>query len=404
MVKHIRARALDAVERMSPLVAVICVALLVAPLLPPSPSILYNWHEGVLVAPFRIWRYISIAVILVSFVLIGKIKDPFAGGIFLLAVLAFFSTWICDGSKRDCVNDWSGYVAAVLLVASLCKVRTKELLQGILATVVLMSLANVASVLLFPEGVYELAVYFYGNRNIAYQLSFLVIACAIVLDVGNGGKMEVLAFVFVAIALFQILLVRSVTSCIAALFLCVVLVAVRWHGAREALSGITMFVGSVVLFVLVVVCRITNLFAPLVTGVLGKSLSLSGRTYIWDLMFHLFEGWHIWFGYGFSGNSLIYVNGGHYNHAHNMYLDAWFLGGVLLLLVFAVLLFAASMRLYRTRNWAVSGVLSAVFGAYLIVGITEPMTRVSFFIILALCFYLPERCLLSKPSRKLKSA
>lgn len=178
VVRHIRASALGAVRRMSPIAAVICVALLVAPLLPPSPSILYNWHDGVLVAPFRIWRYISIAVILMIFILVGKIKDPFVGGVLLLAVLVFFSTWMCDGSKRDCVYDWSGYVAAVLLVAMLCRIRMKELLQGVLATVVLMSLLNIVSVLLFPDGVYDLNVYFYGNRNIAYQLSFLAIACA----------------------------------------------------------------------------------------------------------------------------------------------------------------------------------------------------------------------------------
>lgn len=388
MVRHIRASALGAVRRMSPIAAVICVALLVAPLLPPSPSILYNWHDGVLVAPFRIWRYISIAVILMIFILVGKIKDPFVGGVLLLAVLVFFSTWMCDGSKRDCVYDWSGYVAAVLLVAMLCRIRMKELLQGVLATVVLMSLLNIVSVLLFPDGVYDLNVYFYGNRNIAYQLSFLAIACAIVLDIGNGGKAKVLTFVFVAIALFQILLVRSATSCIAALLLCVALAAMRWRRARGVLNGITMLLVSVLLFVLVVVCRISDLFAPFVTGVLGKSLSLSGRTYIWDLMFSLFDGWHIWFGYGFSGSSLIYVNGGHYNHAHNMYLDAWFLGGLIFLFVFVALLLAVSVRLYRTRDWMVSSILSAVFGAYLIVGVTEPMTRVSFFVMLALCFYL----------------
>ena len=36
VVRHIRASALGAVRRMSPIAAVICVALLVAPLLPPE--------------------------------------------------------------------------------------------------------------------------------------------------------------------------------------------------------------------------------------------------------------------------------------------------------------------------------------------------------------------------------
>lgn len=130
VVRHIRASALGAVRRMSPIAAVICVALLVAPLLPPSPSILYNWHDGVLVAPFRIWRYISIAVILMIFILVGKIKDPFVGGVFF---------WPCWYSfLRGCAMEANAIVSTIgpglcCCGASgcvLCRIRMKELLRA----------------------------------------------------------------------------------------------------------------------------------------------------------------------------------------------------------------------------------------------------------------------------------
>lgn len=391
MVKRMKRRATCDLKHMNALALVVCVFLLLAPLLPPSPSVLFNWHGGVLVEPFRIWRYAAIAVIVVFYFLIGNGKKPLIAGVVVLAGLMLLSTWVCDGSKRDCVYDWSAYIAAVFLVDAIGRYRWKELLQGILAVTVFMSLLNIVSALLFPDGIYEYCVYFYGNRNIAYQLSFLIIACTLLLGEGLGKRMGVWSFMLPALALLQIVLTRSATSCIATVFLCIVLAAIHWRSARKVFNGMTMIAISGILFVLVVIFRVSDHFAPFVTGVLGKSLSFSGRTDIWDLMFELFDGWHAWLGYGVSGNSLIWANGIHYNHAHNMYLDVWFMAGIAALVVFIIILLLAAFRLYKMRYRPGSAILAAVLGAYLIVGLSEPMTRVSFFVFLALCYSLPSQ-------------
>lgn len=394
VLKRFRGRANELLRGLNPCVLIAIVALLVIPMMPPSPSILYNWHEGMLVEIFRVWRWASVLLIVFVFSLCGSLKNPFVITMIALCGAVFASTYVNDGSYQDWAYDWFAYVSVVLLVATLCKIRPKELAWGILVATTSMAICNVVSIVACPLGVYDPLVYFYGNRNIAYQLSFLMMTCTLLLDGMKGVSFSVRTLVVVLLAVVQVALARSATSCIALIFAVIGLILIRWNAPRKALNGLTMVVSSLLSFVLVVVCRIQDYLAPLVSA-LGRNVTFSGRTPIWDLVLGLFNGEGAVFGYGVSGNALIQVNGIHYAHAHNIYLDVWFLGGLVALLAMGVLVLMGAFRLYKLRSVPCFAMLAVMLGAYLIVGITEPMTRVSFFVFLALCCCWPQGALRS---------
>ncbi|WP_282190917.1 O-antigen ligase family protein [Adlercreutzia caecimuris] len=387
--RHSRERADELLRGLNPCVLIAVVVLLVIPMMPPSPSILYNWHEGALVDIFCAWRWVSVILIVFAFSLCGSLKNPFVIATAVLCGAVLVSTYVNGGSYRDWAYDWFAYISVVLLVAALCKTRPKELAWGILVATASMALCNVASIVICPLGVYDPLVYFYGNRNIAYQLSFLMMTCTLLLDGMRGASFSARSFVVILLAVMQVALAHSVTSCIALAFAVIGLILIRWSAPRKVLNGLTMVAASLLSFVLVVVCRIQDYLAPLVSA-LGKNVTFSGRTPIWDLALGLFNGEGAVFGYGVSGNALIQVNGVHYAHTHNIYLDAWFLGGLVALLAMGALVLMSAFRLYRLRNARCFAMLAIMLGAYLIVGITEPMTRVSFFIFLALCYHWPQ--------------
>lgn len=330
-------------------------------------------------------------IIFVFFILLGKFKDPFLLVLVSLALALLVSTILNHSSKFIWLQDWAPYLAAALLVATLVKPHPKALLCGLLFATAGMSVPNIISIALFPYGIYEPSVYFYGNRNIAYQLSFISILCALLLSLRFGKKFLPLSIIGILIAITQIVLAHSATTYIASVFLCIGLLLACSKIGRKAFNGLTVLGGTLLLFLLIICFHIQNYMEPLITGVLGKHLDLSGRTDVWDLTFELLRNDHIWLGYGINGNERLVIDGIHFNHAHNMYLDICFMGGILALAIFLLLITKTAKCLYRNRNSTYAAVLTAMLGAYLIVGLSEPMTRVSFFIMLSLCYYLPAQ-------------
>lgn len=107
--------------------------------------------------------------------------------------------------------------------------------------------------------------------------------------------------------------------------------------------------------------RHMELFAAVVKLV-GKNLTFSGRTVIWDNALLLLAQLPL-FGYGVSENTYYVIYKNTPMEAHNMILSQLLQGGLLLLLFFAAQILYLNLRVHRCRalsgvNYAVLGVLS----------------------------------------------
>lgn len=387
-----RAFVIDAILRANGILLTTLVALAALFLIPSNSTFLYYWQGGLFLEGFEVVRWIIILFIgsLYFFSRDGS-RDAFVLITLALALAALLPTLLYEGSKELWAHNWLAYVAVAMLVSMLVHRRPKELLAGVLLAACGLSVCNVVSMVLFPGGVYAAEFYFYDNRNAAYQISFLSLACSLLLDYAFRKRFSLRSLMVFVVVIAQTLLSGSATTSLAMLFLVASLLAIQKKRMRGFFNGLTMLVGSGILFLLVVVVRIENHMGPFIAGVFGKSITFSGRTPIWDLVFALLDGQHVFFGYGVSGNEYLIINQVHYYHTHNIYLDILFTSGLIGLVLMLCLLGLTAIRLYKSRHNISIAILSSFLGAYLIVGIMEPMANVSFFLFISLAYYWSKR-------------
>jgi O-antigen ligase len=163
-----------------------------------------------------------------------------------------------------------------------------------------------------------------------------------------------------ALGVMGLVLSRSVTSVGVALIAVAALGIVHWFRRRPRMVGaMALIAGMMTLLAshaLVVVFGPPEFWSAVeaVTRMTGKDATLSGRTYLWELMWRHIQQ-HPWFGVGYggfwlgasgdSGQVAYWVKWGYPGQAHNGYLDilneVGFVG--LSLLVAALILYASRL-------------------------------------------------------------
>lgn len=167
----------------------------------------------------------------------------------------------------------------------------------------------------------------------------------------------------------------------------VLMVAVQFRGARSLVNGIscTMVFGA--LSLLIMVGPVRRLFAPLIEGILGKTLTFTGRTYIWDSVLDLMTGKHVLIGYGSSIRFDIVVEGIPYSDPHSFLLYLWLTGGVAGFVLSVALMGVAVHALYRYRRVYSVAVLAAVVACFFVIGLMESLITIAWPLFVALAFY-----------------
>lgn len=362
--------------------------ILVAPLFPPSPVLVAEWFDGSLVMPLKYMRLVSLAVSVVCFLFFARKRDAFAALTVLFALGALAATVINHGAKDTWLWNWTLVVPAVLFVASFLRERPKELLWAFFLVLFAMGAANLVSMLRHPGGIIATSSYFYGNRNMAFQLAFASLACSLLLDDLAGKRCTARTILCLCVGLGQVIAGASATSTLAFALVIGLGIAVQWKRPRAPLNALVYAVVSVASFFLIVVLRVQNIVAEALAQVLHRNvLTMSGRTDIWDLALGLMRDGYLFTGYGASGRRVLVVNGAKFSHAHNMYLDAWFQAGLIGLLCMLALIGLTVFCLYKMRQNRTCALLAAVVAGYFFVGITETLTCASFLFVLAIGFY-----------------
>jgi len=136
------------------------------------------------------------------------------------------------------------------------------------------------------------------------------------------------------------------------------------------------FIVAVIAYAGTVSSGLIRTFSSLIENVLGKSITLSGRTFLWSQALKLIAQKPI-LGYGVLDGSLLYSpTNGHAYSAHNTALQILLQGGVLALVIFAAFILMAGMALKKSVQTKASvesgyGLMCVAMFAFFIVGIFE---------------------------------
>ena len=341
----------------------------------------------------NVFKIMVIAVLGVWFVYFYQKVSLFFVGIVFFEVWRVLATIYCGGDYTSLFLTILNALAICLVVEMGLKTDPDALLDGASFTLGLFVLINFATIILFPQGMYEFnnytQNYFLGYRNNSIMLFFPAIIFSIVRSLRKYNKLTLSSFVITAVSFATVIIAFSATSVIGMTVFILFLLLALINKMPNFLNIITYLAINITYFFGVIILRLQEAFAFIIVDMLGRDLTFTGRTKIWDGALAAFVKSPV-FGVGEiesqASRDLIGAT-----HAHNYYLDLLYKSGLPGFLIFFAILIICGMALYRNRkNGKIPFVVSGAICAFMIMLQSEAYYNIYyFFSILTLAAFIP---------------
>lgn len=349
-------------------------------------SFLIPWYE--------LDRSICFTGVAVVYLLFGK-KDLFCLVAVLFVATCCLSTYVNGGDAVTNFKNWAPCIAFVLAAAAASRNYFRELLWATFVVTFALCVLNLASMVVYPNGVFGTATmvqsdcFFFGHRNSSFKLFLPALACSVALDCLNEKKISACTIATIAVSAALVLVKFSATSFIALVLFVVGFAFIYARQIRGVLNGFTYLALYLVAFFAIIVFRAQDHLGDLF-ALLGKNATFTGRTVIWDtVLAFLSDPDHRLLGYGAQFTGGFQAGGFYTGSAHNTVLQVLMIGGWAALVLLAALVAIACLRSFQGREQRLFACLSLSFGCMLVIGLTENICTVSFFMVLALMVYMP---------------
>ena len=341
----------------------------------------------------NVFKVMVIAVLGVWFFYFYQKVSLFFVGIVFFEVWRVLATIYCGGNYTSLFLAIFNALAICLVVEMGLKTDPDALLDGASFTLGLFVLINLATIILFPQGMYEFnnytQNYFLGYRNNSIMLFFPAIIFSIVRSLRKYNKLTLSSFVITAVSFATVILAFSATSVIGMTVFILFLLLALINKMPNFLNIITYLAINIAYFFGVIILRLQEAFAFIIVDMLGRDLTFTGRTKIWDSALAAFAKSPV-FGVGEIENQasrdLIGAT-----HAHNYYLDLLYKSGLPGFLIFFAILIICGVALYRNRkNGKIPFIVSGAICAFMIMLQSEAYYNIYyFFSILTLAAFIP---------------
>lgn len=341
----------------------------------------------------NVFKVMVIAILGVWFFYFYRKVSLFFVGIVFFEVWRVLATIYCGGNYTSLFLAIFNALAICLVVEMGLKTDPDALLDGASFTLGLFVLINFATIILFPQGMYEFNTftqnYFLGYRNNSIMLFFPAIIFSIVRSLRKYNKLTLSSFVITAVSFATVILAFSATSVIGMTVFILFLLLALINKMPNFLNIITYLAINIAYFFGVIILRLQEAFAFIIVDMLGRDLTFTGRTKIWDSALAAFAKSPV-FGVGEIENQasrdLIGAT-----HAHNYYLDLLYKSGLPGFLIFFAILIICGVALYRNRkNGKIPFIVSGAICAFMIMLQSEAYYNIYyFFSILTLAAFIP---------------
>lgn len=341
---------------------------------------------------FRIAKTIAFVVIFALFVWRHRL-DAMSACTIALALAMLISCLPSESSMRFYVSQWLPLATIVLLASWASPTRLRELAYAAMILTAVLSLLNLCTIIAFPQGTYGTLYtpmsdhYFYGHRNLSYHFIFISVGSSWLLDSSQNRTFSPRTIALLILGVVQIWLAFSATTFVALSIGVILAVLASLKRTKGIVNGLALLIGYIAAFVALVCFRINEHLGFLITGILCKSTSLTGRTEIWDQAIRQMDPSHLLFGYGLDGQRIVLDAGQRVPHPHNEILTFWTCGGIVCAALFLAILSLACLALFKNRKECSSRILCVILACFLVVSLTETILHCSFWIVIALAYY-----------------
>lgn len=339
-------------------------------------------------------RFVSAGVILIMCIRRRRI-DTFSVLGLSVPLMVCLSVFLNSGFEKcslyaQWVYDWMPLAVGVLVVAVARRKDLRALLWSILIITSILSVVNTGYTFMFPGGLSaggEETYMFYGHKNVSIHFIALSVGTSAVLAARSPYIGIARTLLLYVLGVYQCVVAYSATSMLALVLLGVMLLLALNGHSRKYINGLYGVIAYGALFVAFVVLRLQTVFAPIVEDVLHKSLTFTGRTYVWDGVISMMHGPNLLYGYGTAPRFHLLFNEFRYSHPHNELLSVFLSGGLIALLLYVTFVLMACYALFKNRSSLTASIWSAVVIAFMVIAFAEPFYSISWGLALAIGYY-----------------
>lgn len=334
----------------------------------------------------------AFCIILVTLIKNGLVIELRHRKILCLLVLYYcyllLITFINKGQITSVIGQAIRFVSFAAYLDIAMKNNPKAIYCAGLNILTLFLVLNCLIIFIFPNGLYS-TIYFDNNYLLGYDnqnINFILPTLVIVLLKHNYYKRclpQILATYL--LALITVIKIWSGMSLVVVIsmsaFAIFFLKKKKGSLTKKIINGRIinfqlLLLINVIAFVLIVFSDATHLLSFIIVDVLGKSLTLSGRTIIWQRALMYIVKNPI-FGYGKESTEYRALKMGYRStataglHAHNRFLETIYRGGVILTTIYGYMLLYVAKVLKPIRNSLMARIISFGLFIYLMGMLTE---------------------------------
>lgn len=285
--------------------------------------------------------------------------------------------------------DWFPLIGTVCVIYVFHEKFAWELIWGFFFASGIYLMLNMAFICIQGFGINPIKTLPFGYMNVTFRIAIPCFVCAFAISVRyKRGYCLLPVFVYL-VCFLQILIAYSATSFCAFIVMGILALVSLKKRTRKFLNSLTYSISYIVVTFSVVVLRVQNLMGPVISVILRKDVTFTGRTILWDQAFQKLFGWHFFTGYGNDYYwRILEWKGALQKHAHNEVLNMLMLGGIFAFASMATMVVVAIRRLYKQRFQDIANVFAIGLAGFLVIAIAEIGLSPGLMFVLAGSYYL----------------
>jgi len=328
-------------------------------------------------------------VCLLFFTVVNKRINFFIIFCFLFFLWRMFSSYYLSNGVLD-IDNSIRIMSLVLLINLSIKKHARTILSALSLVFSTYIIINLITLLLYPYGLYLdnpregqfRSAWLLGIDN---QFAYFIIPGIVIVILSSlytYKKITIKTWFVIIAAGITMFKVFSATGLVTILF---VLGSVLLYLRKKSKLRLTFVISSivyVVVWLLLVPFNSIDVFQSIIVDILGKDLTLSGRTRIWSVVLGVIPD-SLWYGYGINIRVLVSKT---YFVAHNMLLQITLESGIIGLFLFLFCIITAGIRLQFAKRYIMASLLVVGIFGILIGGLTEAYRVGYLFMLLAISY------------------
>ena len=300
----------------------------------------------------------------------------------------FANTVLQVGLTKYIIISTLSMLIACLIIDCYAQSDMKHLIHALTILYELLIYINFISVLLFPDGMYatewSTAYYFIGYRN---SLTFIFIPGLVVSMIWQRYRRNPVRLLMLLLTCMVSALLSKSATCLVVMVFMLVAYFFGFYKWR-VVKPYTVTLAYIVAFFAVVLFRVLDYAASLLST-LERSVTLTGRVFIWDKTIEMISKRPL-IGYGIQSGvyraSLVRDAYAAIN-AHDFILEHLYVGGIIQLLIIVIFFGMILKRMKRNENLTIVQYMTLGLACIFLFFIVEASSQVSLYTFFFLCFY-----------------